>query len=723
MSKNIDQVFIANPITSNISTDLMYFGQSPYGASNDAAMLYSNFAAQFGAPYTASALTRVNDTNVTLTLGGTPSTSLLQATSLTLGWTGQLAVGRGGTGNSTFTAFSVLCAGTTSTGAFQNVSGVGTSGQILTSNGAAALPTWQNAAVSASQIQNQTFTNAVDAGSVNALVITLSPAPSAYTEGQLFTVRAANNNTGTTTLNVNALGAKGVFTAGGNACVGGEIVGGTTYLFEYNGAVNAFNLINPSNITTNQAPQIQNQSLVYAVDSGAANAYVVTLSPAPGAYVDGMLVSFRATNANSGASTINVNSLGAKSIVTNANAALASGAILVNGTYDLIYNSSFGAFVLVNSSASSGGVTASQIQQQAFTYAVDSGVANAYVVTLSPAPSAYTDGMIVCFRATNPNTGASTINVNGLGVVNLTNNNGTSLTNGEILGGTGNPLICIYNSSSGNFYLINNAFFPALISPSASSTVNGRGGGSTNSPAGHSLAWGVSSSVQGGSSDYSFSFGSSVVIGATVNTSTYCFGFGNSINLNTSGFVNNGSYCFAFGNGITMGALNYSYAFGQTVTVNNSGSWVIGDSNASPNQDSASNQFNATFGGGYRWFIDNTPTLALSIDTSGNVTNSRGEADLSKTVTSPSSGGTVTLVTTHRRTLIDPSGTLATLTVNMPASPVDGQIQGFSFTQIITSLTVSGNGHTIKGNPASAAVGNSFTFIYNTATTTWYPTD
>ena len=43
---------------------------------------------------TPSALTKTDDTNVTLTLGGTPSTSLLQATSLTLGWTGTLADGR-----------------------------------------------------------------------------------------------------------------------------------------------------------------------------------------------------------------------------------------------------------------------------------------------------------------------------------------------------------------------------------------------------------------------------------------------------------------------------------------------------------------------------------------------------------------------------------------------------------------------------------------------------
>lgn len=49
MSKNIKQVFDTNPITSNASTDLMYFGQSPYGITNDAAMTFADFSAQFEA--------------------------------------------------------------------------------------------------------------------------------------------------------------------------------------------------------------------------------------------------------------------------------------------------------------------------------------------------------------------------------------------------------------------------------------------------------------------------------------------------------------------------------------------------------------------------------------------------------------------------------------------------------------------------------------------------
>ncbi len=58
------------------------------------------YATQFGdipANQVIGSLTRTNDTNVTLTLGGTPTDALLKATSLTLGWSGQLGLSRGGT--------------------------------------------------------------------------------------------------------------------------------------------------------------------------------------------------------------------------------------------------------------------------------------------------------------------------------------------------------------------------------------------------------------------------------------------------------------------------------------------------------------------------------------------------------------------------------------------------------------------------------------------------
>jgi hypothetical protein len=81
-----------------------------------------------GGDIAGSELTFTNDTNVQMTLGGTPASALLQPVSITLGWTGQLAVGRGGTGASTLTG--VLIGNGTSA-----VSGVtGTSGQLLRRN-------------------------------------------------------------------------------------------------------------------------------------------------------------------------------------------------------------------------------------------------------------------------------------------------------------------------------------------------------------------------------------------------------------------------------------------------------------------------------------------------------------------------------------------------------------------------------------------------------------
>jgi len=56
-----------------------------------------------------------------------------------------LAVADGGTGASSLTAYAVLAGGTTGTGAIQSIASVGTAGQVLTSNGAGALPTFQAA--------------------------------------------------------------------------------------------------------------------------------------------------------------------------------------------------------------------------------------------------------------------------------------------------------------------------------------------------------------------------------------------------------------------------------------------------------------------------------------------------------------------------------------------------------------------------------------------------
>ena len=250
---------------------------------------------------------------------------------------------------------------------------------------------------------------------------------------------------------------------------------------------------------TNPSPtflQIQDQSATFAVAAGTANALTLTLSPALGAYADGQYISFRAGATNTGAATMAVNGLATEAIVTNGNAALIGGEIVINGDYMAIYNSNYGAYVLINSSldvdafltiannlsdvadattsfdnispltttgdliyfdgthnvrlgigstdqqltvvgglpawATNPSPTFAQVQSQSSTYAVDTGAANAYVIALSPVVSVYADGQAFMFKATNANTGATTLDAGGGAVAIVTNAN-AALTGGEIL--------------------------------------------------------------------------------------------------------------------------------------------------------------------------------------------------------------------------------------------------------------------------------------------------
>ena len=81
--------------------------------------------------------------------GPTTSTktfTLPDATATILTSNTAVTVAQGGTGATSATAYAVQCGGTTSTGAHQSIASVGSSGQVLTSNGAGALPTFQAAA-------------------------------------------------------------------------------------------------------------------------------------------------------------------------------------------------------------------------------------------------------------------------------------------------------------------------------------------------------------------------------------------------------------------------------------------------------------------------------------------------------------------------------------------------------------------------------------------------
>ncbi len=83
----------------------------------------------------------------------------------------------------------------------------------------------------------------------------------------------------------------------------------------------------------------QKGSLIYAADnSGTPNAFTVPVAPAIPAYAVGMVVNFKANSANTDAATLNVNGLGAASILKNFNLPLVAndihGGQMVTVMYD-----------------------------------------------------------------------------------------------------------------------------------------------------------------------------------------------------------------------------------------------------------------------------------------------------------------------------------------------------------------------------------------------------
>lgn len=98
----------------------------------------------------------------------------------------------------------------------------------------------------------------------------------------------------------------------------------------------------------------QNETYTYAVDTGSANTYAIALFTAPGSYVAGLTVEFKIATANTGASTLNVNGLGAKNLTKNGTVALALGDLTVGKVVTAVYDGT--QFQLQGVGGSSGGI-------------------------------------------------------------------------------------------------------------------------------------------------------------------------------------------------------------------------------------------------------------------------------------------------------------------------------------------------------------------------------
>lgn len=123
----------------------------------------------------------------------------------------------------------------------------------------------------------------------------------------------------------------------------------------------------------------QHGNQIYAADAGANDTYVITLIPAPTAYSDGMVVRFKANTVNTGAATVNVNALGAISILRSDGSALADGDFAANQVIEVIYRG--GSFYLLspvaNSPKYSSGTTTKNAADASTTQTIAHGLGRA----------------------------------------------------------------------------------------------------------------------------------------------------------------------------------------------------------------------------------------------------------------------------------------------------------------------------------------------------------
>lgn len=170
--------------------------------------------------------------------------------------------------------------------------------------------------------------------------------------------------------------------------------------------------------------QVQTRVVAYAADSVGSDAYAITLSPALAAYAVGQSFYFAAGTANTGAATLNINGLGAKTIKKDYNADLNDGDIAQNQIVHVVYDGT--NFQLLT--PAHGLIT----QNMSAIYAADGGGSDAYAITLVPAISSYSAGLMINFKANTLNTGAASLNVNGLGAKTIVKDGSLTLETGDI---------------------------------------------------------------------------------------------------------------------------------------------------------------------------------------------------------------------------------------------------------------------------------------------------
>lgn len=169
--------------------------------------------------------------------------------------------------------------------------------------------------------------------------------------------------------------------------------------------------------------------------------------------------------------------------------------------------------------------------------------------------------------------------------------------------------------------------------------------------------------------------------------------------------------------------------------VSNYGTWVTGAFSPSysgsytsglvSDYSSSTGRFSVGSGAGFAFYTGGVGTTpVLSVSSSGSITvpanlSYSGLEIVSPNYVSVTSTATYSLSATQSWNILQVNNTGYTATINMPTSPVDGQVCRFSVTGNTVTLAV-GTGTVTPTFAGSTTAGTVFRYVYQNSTTTWY---
>jgi len=296
-------------------------------------------------------------------------------------------------------------------------------------------------------------------------ICSLTPALTAYTTGGCVILNADTANTGVATLSVDGLGSKSILTRSGGALANGDITAnkpinlcydGTQYVIAGDGGVTAAGTgltisgvtVSPDTAVLQTRATLQAGTSNYCRSSTGNDTYLCSLTPALTAYTTGGCLVFNGDTSNTGAATINVDSVGVKSILNRAGSALADGDITANKPTTICYDGTQfiiqgdGGATAVGTGLTISGVTISPdtavlqtratLQAGTSTYCRSTTGNATYTCSITPALTTYTTGGCLVLNADFANVTTATVNVNSLGAKSILSRTGGALSAGDI---------------------------------------------------------------------------------------------------------------------------------------------------------------------------------------------------------------------------------------------------------------------------------------------------